>query len=299
MESKAEHIPVLLQEVCNEIVPQGDSFIVDCTLGLAGHSKRILESDGAVNLICFDLYTKSIVFFEKYLQSAGFVKEKGLHKLYKKDLKQVFLVNDNFANLKKVLDDLKIHEVSVILADLGLSTFQLKKSKRGFSFLNSEEPLDMRISLNNSVKAYELINSLSENELYHLFKNFGESEFSKIVSKRIVERRKTKQIRTVGDFLKVINLKKIPSRIHPATKLFMALRIAVNRESENLNLLLSAFLNTNAKKLLVITFHSLEVLSIRNFAKINNLKIKEILPTTQEILENKSSRSAKLYVLQK
>lgn len=296
---KTQHVPVLLQEVCSEIEVTKNNFIIDCTLGLGGHSKKLIENNSEINLICLDLYKKSIFFFEKYLLENGFEKRTENEFLYKNNSKLVYLVNENFANLELVLNKLKIEGECVILADLGLSTFQIKNSKRGFSFSKINENLDMRISLKNKVKAYNLINFLSEVELYQLFKNYGESEFSRIASKRIVEFRKIKQIKTVGDFLNAIKLKKVHTKIHPATKLFMALRIAVNRESENLSSLLNTFLKINSRKILLITFHSLEANSVKSFAIANKLKIKEILPSAQEKINNKSSRSSKLYVLQK
>lgn len=294
------HIPVLLKEVITNSENLEFCVYVDCTLGLGGHSKSLLDKYSNITLVCIDLYKKSIDLFEKYLQEKGFNKTDSEITCYVKSDAKVFLVNDNFANLKDILQKLGILQVDVVLADLGLSTFQIKEGERGFSFNKPTEILDMRISPEHSgLRALDLLNFLSEKQLFELFKNFGESEYALLASKRVVEARKTKPIKTVGDFLLAIKLKKLPKKIHPATKLFMALRIAVNSENTNLKTLLETYRSLEIKKALIITFHSLEANTVISFAKKNNFSFREILPAKDEIDFNKSSRSAKLYVIQK
>lgn len=300
MNEETKHIPVLLNEVVTSLADVS-GFIVDCTLGRGGHFFELLKHHD--NLVGLDADLSSIDYVRRLLVDLGYREKNISENIYELilDNKKVYLAHSNFSELSEVINKLKV-PVGGILADLGISMFQLKDSARGFTFANAQEALDMRINTFAGPTASELLNSLSQKEIEMLFKNLGEVSGYKEKARKIVEHRKYKRINTVGDLLNVLNLKKKPGqRVHPATKVFMALRIAVNREHLNLNVLLNSsytLLDTRGV-LCVITFHSLEENTVNKF--INKLDLKNIVstPTKQELVNNKSSRSAKLYAITK
>ncbi|MFC1700765.1 16S rRNA (cytosine(1402)-N(4))-methyltransferase RsmH [Patescibacteria group bacterium] len=274
------HKPVLLKEVLEYLNPKPREKFIDCTIGLGGHSFEIIKRGGEVLGIDQD--------------------EESLRNL--KSVNGLILKHGNFVDLKKLAGDFS---PDGILLDLGISSWQLEKSKRGISFQKTE-PLDMRMNLNNSLTAREIVNDWAQEELERIFYEYGEERFSRRIARKIIEERKRKKIETtyelVGLIIRAYPHRKI-RRIHPATKVFQALRIAVNNELENLKKTLPQaleILKLNGR-LVVISFHSLEDKIVKNFfrdeAKNNKLKIltkKPIVPTIEEIKINHRSRSAKL-----
>ncbi len=283
------HKSVLQKEVLQYLDPKPNENFIDATLGLAGHSLAILEKNkpkGKVLGVELDstLYKKLLTL----------------------NADRLFLVNDSFINLREIVRKEKLGLVSGILFDLGLSNWHLKESKRGFSFLR-DEFLDMRFQVSHSLTAGEIINSWPEREIKNILEDYGEEKFARRITQEIVRARKQKPITRTFQLSKVIQ-KAVPTRYqylkkHFATKTFQALRIAVNDELSNLERILPQALDILEKngRLVVISFHSLEDRIVKNYfkreAKNNLLKIltkKPIRPTEEEVLNNPSSRSAKL-----
>ncbi|MCS7201909.1 MAG: 16S rRNA (cytosine(1402)-N(4))-methyltransferase RsmH [Dictyoglomus sp.] len=295
MEKVVLHVPVMLEEVLTylNIIPEG--IYVDATLGTGGHSKEILKRlKGKGLLIGFDKDIESINIAEKNLKeiSSNFI-----------------LVNKSFHEIPEVLKDLNIEKVNGILYDLGLSSFQLEGSKRGFSFKNLDEPLDMRFSLNESLRASDILNSYCEKALEKIFWEYGEEPFSRKIANLIISERKKKSFEKVRDLVSLIE-KNIPRRgkIHPATRIFQALRIEVNNELKILENSLEnilPFLKEGAR-IIVLSYHSLEDRIVKNFLRNNEslgkIKIisKKILkPSEEEVKRNPRARSAKMRVGEK
>lgn len=286
------HIPVLQNEVVKFLDPKPNNDYVDCTIGEGGHAQAILEKilpNG--KLLGIDLT-------EELIEAL---------KLKFKDFKQnLVLVCDNFSNLKEIAEKHGFRNVSGVLFDLGLSSWHLEKSGKGFSFMR-EEPLDMRYE--GGVSAEEIVNGCSEEEIARILKEFGEERFARRIAKTIVEKRRVKPIKTTFQLVDVVR-SAVPlwyqkRRIHFATKTFQALRIAVNGELENLKETLPQAVDIlkTGGKIVVISFHSLEDRIVKNFFRENSkngkLKIltkKPVVPTIEEVRVNPRARSAKLRV---
>lgn len=289
-----EHLPVLPGTVLEYLAPQPGQIIVDCTCGLAGHAMALGEKlQGQGRLICLDQD-------ETYLPQ---VRQRLAALPVRSDV-----VQSNFADLDEVLAELGIEKVDVILADLGLSSAQLDDASRGFSFL-VDGPLDMRIDKSLRTTAADLVNSLPESELADVLYNLGDERFSRKIARAIYQARHQGRITTTGSLARLIartlnvDPDSHPGRIHPATRTFMALRIAVNREFETLEQFMGQvpdLLNVGGR-IAVISFHSGEDRLIKvsfqqgkqqGFYEI--LTRKPITPTEDEIRQNPRSRSAKL-----
>lgn len=282
------HIAVLKKEVLKYLDPKPNENFIDCTLGLAGHTKAILEKNkpnGKVLGIEWDPVLYKKILAEK--------------------IDGLILVNDSYRNLEKIIKEQKFRPIAGILLDLGISSWHLKESGRGFSF-KKEEALDMRYNPElQKIRAGDIINQRLDSEIERILREYGEEKFAKRIAKEIVAKRKIRQIKTTFDLVKVI-MKAVPAfylhqRIHFATRTFQALRIAVNNEMENLKEVLPQALKilTVNGKLVVISFHSLEDRLVKNFLrdKKNSLKIiikKPVRPGQEEIQNNPRSRSAKL-----
>ena len=310
---KFEHTSVMSQEVHEHQNLKPGNISVDCTLGGAGHALATIKAilpDGL--LIGIDQDLDAIDHAKKILQP------------FKENVR---LFHNNFSDLPEILNANGIKGVNSILLDLGFSLNQLKNGNRGFSF-NKNEPLDMRMDIRNDLTAFEIINSFQEDELINIFFKFGEEKFSRRIAKKIVETRKDTPIHTSSELAQVIT-KAIPAkfvygqRIHPATRTFQALRIAVNRELERLETFMEIVPSLLLKggRLCVISFHSLEdrivKQALRKFEEgctcPKNLPIclcgfvpqmksifrKPLVPTKEEIALNPMARSSKLRVAQK
>jgi 16S rRNA (cytosine1402-N4)-methyltransferase len=299
------HLPVLKEEVIKYLDPKPNENFIDATLGLGGHTKEILKRNGPEGKVL------GIEIDQKIL--------KCLRPDLKRELEKgrLILVNDSYVNLKKIVEKYNFKPVKGILFDLGISSWHLEESGRGFTFQRNE-PLIMRYELgirnyelggSDNLTAERIINEWPEKEIEKILREYGQERFAKRIAKEIVETRKKAPIKTTFQLVEIIK-KAIPKRyqrqrIHPATRTFQALRIAVNDELENLKKVLPQTLEVLEKggKIVIISFHSLEDRIIKNFFKEEKqkgrLKIitkKPIRPHIQEIQKNPRSRSAKLRV---
>jgi len=295
------HKPVLLKETIELLKVKKEGIYIDATVGGGGHTQAILEAGGRV--IGIDCDPEAIEFTRKRLNLAcpPYAERRGVLGAFRWTL-----VKENFANLLKIVNSLNIEKVDGILFDLGVSSHQLETPQRGFSF-NSEAELDMRMDPELKVTAADLINGLNEGELYELFTKLGEEHHSRAIAAAICRARRIKPIRTCNQLAEII-VRTVPKRgkfdrTHPATRIFQALRIAVNDELNNLKETLpqAEKLLKPGARLVVLSFHSLEDRIVKNFLKEeerkNMLKIlvkKPIVPSEKEVLANSRSRSAKL-----
>ena len=284
------HIPVLQKEVLNLLNPKANENFVDCTIGEGGHAFAILERilpDG--KLLGID-WTRELI--ESLMAKAGSLS------------KNLILVCDNFANLKNIVERQGLGQVSGVLFDLGLSSWHLEKSGRGFSF-SRDEPLDMRFQ--GGVTAQEIVNWWPQKELERMLKEYGEERFAKRIANEIVRSREEEPITSTLQLVSIVE-RAVPywyqkRRIHPATKTFQALRIAVNDELNNLGRALPQAIEVlkPGGRLVVISFHSLEDRIVKNFLRENSrkglLKVltkKPVKPSAEEVKVNPRSRSARL-----
>ncbi|OGP63693.1 MAG: 16S rRNA (cytosine(1402)-N(4))-methyltransferase [Deltaproteobacteria bacterium RBG_13_49_15] len=303
-----QHVPVMTKEVIFHLNPKAGQIIVDGTLGGGGHAKEIIPGIAPNGiLIGIDLDQDAIEHHQLADHPNSF---------------QFHLFQGNFIHLPDYLKKLNIPKVNGILLDLGISFHQLEFSGRGFSF-RKDEPLDMRMDIRESVRAEDLVNDLDEKALVNIFREYGEERYSRPIAKQIVKSRKKERIQSSRQLSEIITSVVRPAgaasrRIHPATRVFMALRIAVNRELENLATLLDRVpdLLTSGGRLCVISFHSLEDRIVKKRFKalekpctcppdfptcvcgrLGSLRIltkKPIRPGPEEIRTNPMARSAKL-----
>jgi 16S rRNA (cytosine1402-N4)-methyltransferase len=308
-----KHIPVMLPQVLHYLNCKQGKIYVDCTLGGSGHARAICEKivpDGV--LIGIDQDIDAIQNATKVLKQY--------------DL-SIHLFHENFVHLPELLRQLSIAAVDGILLDLGISLHQLESSGRGFSF-NKEEPLDMRMNIEASTKAEDLINSMEEKSLRNIFQEYGEERWAGQIARKIVKQRQRKAIRSSAELAQIIcdavpKKASFNQKIHPATRVFMALRIAVNRELERLDLFMEnvADLLNPKGRLCVLSFHSLEDRIVKHRIKalektcvcppdfpkcvctqkksVRSLTKKVVRPTKDEIEINPMARSSKLRAFEK
>lgn len=304
-----EHTSVLLEETieCLQIKPDGT--YVDGTLGGGGHSDRIaaaLSRDGRLFGIDQD---------EAAIEAAG--------KRLEPYRDRVMLIRDNYCNARRALAQIGVQGVDGILLDLGVSSFQLDNSERGFSY-RYDTPLDMRMDQRQSLTARDIINQYTEMELYRVIRDYGEEQFAKNIAKHIVRAREDKAIETTGELNEIIKAA-IPAKMraaggHPSKRTFQAIRIECNRELEVLRDSLDELIDmlNPGGRICIITFHSLEDRIVKTAFKKNEnpctcppdfpvcvcgqaskgrvVTRKPILPSDEEILANKRAKSAKLRV---
>ncbi|AXE60717.1 16S rRNA (cytosine(1402)-N(4))-methyltransferase [[Mycoplasma] phocae] len=293
------HIPVLLDEVINSLTIKPDGIYVDLTLGRAGHSKEILKKLDTGKLICFDKDIEAINESNKTLASIN---------------SNYFLIKSDFRHLKNELNKLGIEKVDGILADLGVSSPQLDNSSRGFSY-SQDADLDMRMDLDNKLRAYDIINYYSEQEIVDILYKNADVKLAKLIAKAIIQNRPINTTFELSNLLKNVLPAKIVREKNPSKAVFQALRIEVNDELGALKELLEqidSILNKNGK-LAIITFHSKEDVIVKNyFQQLNyfdpvlkkipiqvNKKWKQkiIFPSEHEITNNRRARSAKLRII--
>lgn len=307
------HIPVMLNEAIHYLNCRPGKTYTDCTLGGSGHAKAICERiqpDGL--LIGIDQDIDAITNAQKALQS------------YSSNIR---LFHGNFQNLPRFLSQVKINAIDGILLDLGLSQHQLENSGRGFSF-QKDEPLDMRMDRRSATHAGDLINNLAEDALRKIFKTLGEERWSKQIARSIVKKRRQKKIQTSRQLAQIVSAavprrKTATQRIHPATRVFMALRIAVNRELEVLSSFMAGvadWLNPEGR-LCVLSFHSLEDRIVKQHIKamekgcicppklpecvcgkkpaMRSLTKKVVRPGDEEVAYNPMARSTRLRAAEK
>lgn len=292
------HIPVLLEEALEFLDIRRKGTYIDCTIGLGGHAAEILKRNPKATLIGFDLDESSLLKAKKNL------------KVY---AERVELYHSDF----RYLPDLKLDfsHVSGVLLDLGVSSFQLDSPERGFSY-SHEGPLDMRMDLRNRVTASKIINKYSEHKLAQVFWDYGELRQSRRLAAAIVSKRKIKKIETTKQLFKIVEIicrwRYQKGKIHPAAKVFQALRIEVNQELINLDIFLEKIVHKVPipARIVAISFHSLEDRIIkRTFASLASkdeahpcvkiLTKKPVCPTNDEISLNFRARSAKLRAVER
>lgn len=302
------HKSVLLNEAVEALSVKPDGIYVDATAGGGGHSSKIAESLGSKGrLFAIDRDPDAVAVLTKRFEN--------------KD--NVTIVNDVFDNIKSILEKNSIDSVDGILADLGVSSYQLDNGERGFSY-HTDAPLDMRMS-KNGYSAYDAVNNLSAKELCEIIRSYGEEKFAMSIARNIVKARESKPVETTFELCDIISYS-MPAKAkrdgHPARRTFQALRIYVNRELEMLpNALNDMFESLNKGGVLaIITFHSLEDRIVKNtFNDLckgctcppefpvcvcgnkpkGKLLFKSIAPSEQEIEENPRSRSARLRAIKK
>lgn len=305
MKNSEYHEPVLVHEVIGYLrldVPlKKQAYFVDTTVGTAGHTLEILKAGGSV--LGIDADKELLEIAEKRLNIACPTLNDSVQGHFK-------LVNGNFKDIDKIAKRMKFEKVDGILFDLGVSNLHLKSQTRGFSFENGFAPLDMRIDAKTqSVTGADLLNSLRKDQLIELFSSVMIQPVAKRLAKEVVFLRKERSIKETSDFLAIISRARIVSgKLNPATLPFMALRMAVNSELENLKIALPKALELLNKggRLVVISFHSGEDALVKNFfrnmQKENLVKIltkKPVVPTREEITRNPRARSAKLRCFEK
>ena len=284
------HVPVMTAEVLQHLRPERGGIFIDCTLGLGGHARALLEA-GATRLIGLDRDRHALARAEETLSAWR---------------DRIDLVHSDYRALDDVLDARHITVVDGALADLGVSSMQFDGSGRGFSF-QRDEPLDMRMDQSAGDTAADLVARSSERELADAIFQYGEERFSRRIARAIVDARRETPVATTGRLASIVR-RAIPrrgfARIDPATRTFQALRIWVNRELEGLD----RFLETAVRRLragarlAVITFHSLEDRIVKHTlralesgdAGVRVLTKKPIVPSDEEITRNPRARSAKL-----
>ena len=298
----ATHTPVLIKEVINALDVQPGGRYIDCTLGGGGHAAAILDrSAPGGQLLGIDADPEAIKTARENLKTYG---------------DSILLVNDNFINLQDICYKYDFYPVHGILFDLGLSSLQLNSHARGFSFQH-DAALDMRLNPQQEVTAGDIVNQFSENELAKIIKTYGEEAHSHKIARCIIQERPvTTTLQLVRTIERAVGGRR--RKIHPATKTFQAIRIAVNHELENLEAVLMQALNILGSKgrLVVISYHSLEDRIVKQFmhreskdcicppgtpvcicghaASLRLVNRKVMTPSDEEVQTNPRSRSARL-----
>jgi 16S rRNA (cytosine1402-N4)-methyltransferase len=301
------HEPVMLKEVIDSLIVSKTGVYVDGTVGGAGHSYAILKQTDAF-LVGIDCDEQALQFAESRLAEFGSRK---------------VLIKGNFADLSKVLEELNIKKVDGVLLDLGVSSHQLNTAQRGFSF-NQQARLDMRMDRSLKQSAYDIVNSFAQNELENIIKFYGEEKMASRIARTISKKRQLSPIETTTELAAIVAscmpAKLKWQKIHPATRTFQAIRIAVNNELDNIKPAINAAVEAlkPGGRLCVISFHSLEDRIVKNEfralsgicvcpkdipfcvcqreAKLKNITRKALMPAAEEIEANPRARSAKLRV---
>ncbi len=316
---KTVHKSVLLDEVVESLDLKAGKRIVDCTLGGGGHTMAILNKispDGKV--LAIDLDKVALSRFKNGVSSSAL-------------RKNIILVNDNFDNIKKIVEKNKFNPVDGIVVDFGFSSDQIEDESSGLSFMQ-DGPLDMRYDKNQELTAEYIVNNWTESELVRIFNDYGEEWMSEKIAKAIIVDREKNKIKTTAQLVDTISrVKRRRGKIHPATKVFQSLRIAVNDELGVIERFLPQAIDVLSVggRMSVITFHSLEDRIVKYFFKnidINNhacrvggsgegrksrtcgspkrfniklINKKVIKPKWDEVKQNRRARSAKLRVIEK
>lgn len=307
------HKSVLLDETVDSLNVKSGGIYVDGTLGGGGHSYQILKRmNGKGRLIGIDQDEDAICAATERLREYG---------------DMVTIVRDNYCNIKNVLDNLGITGVDGIVLDLGVSSYQLDTSERGFSYME-DGPLDMRMDNRKNITAEDIVNDYSEMELFHIIRDYGEDKFAKNIAKHIVMERQKKRITTTGQLADIVKAA-IPMKVraakggHPAKKTFQAIRIELNRELDVLKQSIDTMIDllNDDGRLCIITFHSLEDRIVKNsFRKNENpctcppdfpvcvcgkkskgkiITRKPVVPSAEELEENRRAKSSKLRVFER
>ena len=307
-----EHISVLLNETIDALNVKENGIYVDGTLGGAGHAYEVCRRLGAEGrFVGIDQDADAIEAGKKRLAEFG---------------EQVQIVRSNYCNMKQVLGELGISKVNGIVLDLGVSSHQLDTAERGFSY-REDAPLDMRMDQRNPMRAKDIVNGYSENELFRIIRDYGEDKFAKNIAKHIVRAREEKEITTTNELTEIIKAA-IPMKVrkntgHPSKKTFQAIRIELNKELDVLKDTLDEMIELldDGGRICIITFHSLEDRIVKSIYRKNEnpctcpstfpvcvcgnkskgkvITRKPILPSEEELVYNRRSKSAKLRVFER
>lgn len=306
-----KHIPIMLQEVIENLDIKPNGIYVDLTVGGGGHSTEILKKLTTGKLICVDQDADALEAASSRL---------------KKISNNVEFYKSNFENFNEILDYFDIEKVDGVLLDIGVSNYQISNGDRGFSYM-IDAPLDMRMDKDLEKNAFDVVNYYSAKDLENIFYKYGEEKWTKRIVEFIVEFRNKKAIQTTFDLVGIIE-RAIPKSVrakkgHPAKRVFQAIRIEVNRELEVIEKVIPDIVNRlkSEGRLCIITFHSLEDRIVKdlfkdlakgcicpkelvvcvcdNKPKIKILTKKPIIPSEKEMNENSMSRSSKLRVCSK
>ncbi len=281
------HNPVLLKEAVEMLVTRRNGIYADATAGFGGHSKEILSKlDGDGKLIAIDRDYTAIGYLKEILKD-----------------KRASILKGSFSDISVLLADCGVDKIDGVLFDLGVSLFQLKEGSRGFSFL-SDSRLDMRMDTSQALSAWDILNRYQQKDLERIFRDYGEEPASKKIAKAIVEQRRRGAINTCKELAGIAErIYGGRGKMHPATRIFQAIRIEVNNELEELKKGLAAaycMLRSDGR-ICVISYHSLEDRIVKNYfrdcAKGHCLRIltkKPVRASVDEVRNNPSSRSAKL-----
>ncbi|HEX9941925.1 MAG TPA: 16S rRNA (cytosine(1402)-N(4))-methyltransferase RsmH [Thermoanaerobaculia bacterium] len=299
-----QHLPVMVVETLEWLEPRRGGLFVDATVGLGGHSEALLEASPDTQVVGIDRDPEALARAGRRLARFG---------------PRVRLVHANFHHLESALAGLGVRGVAGVLADLGVSSLQLETAERGFSF-RRDGPLDMRMGLSD-LTAAELVNQTSEGELEKIFRDYGEERQARRIARAIVRARQEQPIKTTGELKRLIDEVKGPraareERIDPATRIFQALRIAVNQELAGLEKFIQEAVDLleTSGRLVVISYHSLEDRIVKNTLRdlargeidpvtgrsrsesqlIEVLTRKPVRPGEEEVERNPRSRSARL-----
>jgi 16S rRNA (cytosine1402-N4)-methyltransferase len=285
------HIPVLVKEIIKILNPKSNQNYIDATFGFGGHSIEILKRTGPNGKILAIEWDPIVLDLAK----------KEIMKKYPKFKKRIIFRNENYKEIKKIIKEENFYEFSGIIFDLGVSSWHLEKSRRGFSYLKDEE-LDMRFNPKIEITARDIVNFLDKNSLEEFLKTFEEKDAKKL-AELIVKKRKEKKIETTKDLVEITRFKK-SSKKHPARLLFQALRMLVNDEISNIYEGIKDAIEISPKgaKIIILTYQGLENKIVKKIIKEYRSKIKvieKLKPTKEEIKKNPRARSAKLIALEK
>ena len=310
MQDNFFHAPVMVKEVVEMLLINKNGVYVDATLGGAGHARAILENSDCF-LVGIDRDEEALHYAEQMLARFG---------------KRKVLVKANFSDLGNVLEKLEIEKVDGVLFDLGVSSHQLDRPERGFSF-NFEAPLDMRMDGGAKLSAHDIVNGFEQKDLENIIRSYGEERMAARIARAIIAKRKLAPVKTTTELASVVAAA-IPAKfkgrkIHPATKTFQAIRIAVNDELDVIKPAVNAATDAlkSGGRVCVISFHSLEDRIVKNEfrtlsttcecpkdipycvchkqAKLTLITKKALKPDEQEIKSNPRARSARLRVAQR
>lgn len=297
--NKFSHVAVMPAEVLQYLEIDPDKIYFDCTLGAAGHSQLILEQLTSTG--CLYSFDQDINVINSHRPLQHLINTKAQENGFKSKWN---LIHANFAELESFCREENIKINGGILVDLGISSIQLDDPERGFSYL-SEAKLDMRMNPELEISADDVINNFRETDLANIFYNYAEERLSRQIAERIIEKRPIKSCLELADIVKQVYFRKYHkhSKVHPATKVFQALRIYVNKELEVLENLLDSLPKVleHGARVVIISFHSLEDRIVKLFLKKSTDEYKfelcfkkPLVASEEELKENSRSRSAKL-----
>ena len=305
-----KHISVLKEESISGLNVCPDGIYVDATTGGGGHSLEIVKKLKSGKLICIDKDTDAL---------------KKAKEVLKEYLDKIVFVNDNFANIKNILNELNIEKVEGILADLGVSSYQIDTAERGFSFMKNAR-LDMRMNKSQSLDAYKVINEYSEQDLAKIFYEYGEERNARQIARKIVKLREKKPIETTFELRDIVVSSyspKFQNKPSLCNRAFQAIRIEVNGELDDLKMAIEDMIDVlnNGGRLCIISFHPLEDRIVKNAFKLHSTNCicpprlpkcvcghvadvklvtkHPIVPTDNELLSNTRSASSKLRIIEK